>query len=319
MPRCFGLNRLTKLHSTSMFGVDDTAYFSPERVMTDKRDGRALVSGPFYSELGHPMRPHYSRRYMTSQPRPLPQCLEEIRKVVEAVTGTTFNVCLVNYYATGSDHHNYHDETQHGHLGEQPIIATLALGAQHKFTLRRQPRHYAAVQRVLPEVVDWHYFTKVNDQDFRSKHVVDPKWVAEEEKEHVYDMKGGDLMVLRGKTAATHWPAVLPTEDDEAETIGRMDIVFKRVLTAEKTEKLYADNVGIELVFRWDEEEKAMLPWGPPGIGQRFVSDADMKQTGPRPEVFSDPSLKILRELERKRPHAKERKQAVGLFPSGRV
>lgn len=48
-----------------------------------------------------------------------------------------FNSCLLNYYPSGSDGMGYHADDEK-ELGDQPIIASLSLGATRKFVLKHK-------------------------------------------------------------------------------------------------------------------------------------------------------------------------------------
>ena len=77
----------------------------------------------------------YSKNQMRPQPwREVPM---EIKTQVEAISGETFNSVLINYYRDGRDSNGWHadDEIE---LGQQPIIASLSLGASRDFYLRNK-------------------------------------------------------------------------------------------------------------------------------------------------------------------------------------
>ncbi|AAZ17956.1 DNA-N1-methyladenine dioxygenase [Psychrobacter arcticus 273-4] len=48
-----------------------------------------------------------------------------------------FNSCLLNYYPSGDDGMGYHDDDEK-ELGEQPVIASLSLGATRKFVFKHK-------------------------------------------------------------------------------------------------------------------------------------------------------------------------------------
>lgn len=50
---------------------------------------------------------------------------------------TQFNACLLNYYPSGDDGLGYHADNE-TELGNQPIIASVSLGAERKFVLRHR-------------------------------------------------------------------------------------------------------------------------------------------------------------------------------------
>ncbi len=59
----------------------------------------------------------------------------EIKRKVEGLTKQTFNSCLLNYYPSGEDGMGWHADNEK-ELGENPIIASLSLGAKRKFSLK---------------------------------------------------------------------------------------------------------------------------------------------------------------------------------------
>lgn len=71
---------------TTVFGVDDTARLQDDGRLVDAKTNKPLPANHF-----------------NCKPRPIPGCLNELRKIVEGTTGLTFNFCLVNYYSSGDD------------------------------------------------------------------------------------------------------------------------------------------------------------------------------------------------------------------------
>lgn len=54
--------------------------------------------------------------------------LEELKNAVENYTGYKFNFALLNYYQNGDDYMGWHSDDEKS-LGEQPLIASVSLGA----------------------------------------------------------------------------------------------------------------------------------------------------------------------------------------------
>jgi alkylated DNA repair dioxygenase AlkB len=77
----------------------------------------------------------YSR--LTWEPCPMPPEVEQLRQLVEALTGGQFNSVLCNFYRGGQDTVSWHsdDET---FLGPNPEIASLSFGASRRFQLRHK-------------------------------------------------------------------------------------------------------------------------------------------------------------------------------------
>ena len=71
--------------------------------------------------------------------RPLPwtPALEGLRQRVEAATRRRFNSALVNYYRDGEDTVGWHADDE-PELGPAPFIASVSLGAERDFALRRK-------------------------------------------------------------------------------------------------------------------------------------------------------------------------------------
>jgi len=69
--------------------------------------------------------------------RPWSPALEALRSRIETVCATRFNSVLANLYRDGSDSMGWHSDDE-PELGEQPVIASLSLGAERCFRLRRK-------------------------------------------------------------------------------------------------------------------------------------------------------------------------------------
>ena len=61
--------------------------------------------------------------------------LANIRYRVNQVSGFAFNTALLNLYRDGNDSVSWHSDNEK-ELGEQPVVATLSLGAERRFDLR---------------------------------------------------------------------------------------------------------------------------------------------------------------------------------------
>ena len=70
---------------------------------------------------------------------PWTDLLLEIKARVEAVAGQGFNSVLLNYYRNQDDSMGMHSDDE-VELGEQPVIASLTLGAKRNFILRHKYR-----------------------------------------------------------------------------------------------------------------------------------------------------------------------------------
>lgn len=63
--------------------------------------------------------------------------LQEIKQAVEAETGISFNSCLLNLYHDGTEGMGWHADDEKP-LGEEPIIASISLGAPRKFAFKHK-------------------------------------------------------------------------------------------------------------------------------------------------------------------------------------
>lgn len=63
--------------------------------------------------------------------------LARIRAMVEAASGQSFNGLLLNYYRNGQDSMGWHSDDE-AELGRNPPIASLSLGGERRFDLRRR-------------------------------------------------------------------------------------------------------------------------------------------------------------------------------------
>ncbi len=67
--------------------------------------------------------------------RPWTPLLQSLREKVEAATGNRFNAVLVNLYRNGDDYVGWHSDDEK-EMGEEPVIASLSLGAERLFSYR---------------------------------------------------------------------------------------------------------------------------------------------------------------------------------------
>jgi len=60
-----------------------------------------------------------------------------IKKLVEEITGTTFNSCLLNLYHNGDEGMAWHSDDESS-LGKDTTIASVSFGAERKFSLKHK-------------------------------------------------------------------------------------------------------------------------------------------------------------------------------------
>ncbi|KAI5927764.1 hypothetical protein F4810DRAFT_280528 [Camillea tinctor] len=228
---------------TTVFGLDDTSRFVASTI-----DG-SLV-------------PNCAPGSYRASPRPLPQCLEDLRVAVErALAGAKekgsrqgtedgeeepkrgdaeeekdedakFNFCLVNYYASGADSISFHSDDER-FLGASPTIASLSLGATRDFLMKHKP--------LLPQ-------TTAAPSPAVGKPLKLP-------------LATGDMVVMRGATQANWLHAVPKRSRRNARDGGRINITFRRARVKAGTENYYNYNVGAGPVYRWDAVDQEMKPW----------------------------------------------------------
>ena len=71
------------------------------------------------------------------RPRPWFPALDGLRSAVQSHTETLFNCVLINLYRDGRDSMGWHADDE-AVLGEQPVIASISLGAERDLLLRRR-------------------------------------------------------------------------------------------------------------------------------------------------------------------------------------
>jgi alkylated DNA repair dioxygenase AlkB len=203
---------------TTVFGVDETSRF--------------VAEPPAIVEASDTTKPVSKTKYKC-QPRPIPNCLDFLRRVTEAATDTKYNFCLVNYYATGNDSISYHSDDER-FLGPEPAIASFTLGARRDFLMKHK---------------------RLTNDGGHS-----------EATPFKLQLASGDMILMRGPTQA-NWMHSIPKRKGSDADKGRINITFRRATIPAGTENYYRYNVGDGGVYRWRKEAKAMLPWRPAGMG----------------------------------------------------
>jgi alkylated DNA repair dioxygenase AlkB len=81
----------------------------------------------------------YSYTYSNSTKVALPwtQDLLELKKIVEDLSGFTYNSCLLNLYHSGDEAMAWHSDDEKS-LGKNSCIASLSLGAERKFSFKHK-------------------------------------------------------------------------------------------------------------------------------------------------------------------------------------
>lgn len=158
-------------------------------------------------------------------PRPIPQCLDTLRRVTEQTTDCTYNFCLVNYYASGADSISYHSDDER-FLGVDPSIASFSLGAKRDFLMKHKP---------LPPPTPSPTPLKL-------------------------PLASGDMILMRGKTQS-NWLHSIPKRKGGESEGGRINITFRKAMVPGGTENYYRYNVGEGPPHRWDRSKNEMVLW----------------------------------------------------------
>lgn len=82
----------------------------------------------------------YTYSGVTLHPLPWTPALTQIRTWLETCLGARFNGVLANRYRDGNDAMGWHSDDE-PELGEQPLIASVSLGAERRFVMRRKNDH----------------------------------------------------------------------------------------------------------------------------------------------------------------------------------
>lgn len=73
-----------------------------------------------------------------------------VKNATEQKAGAVFNSALINYYRNGEDYMGFHADDEPS-LGEQPIIASLSLGAERRFVVKRRSDRKTVLDIVLAQ------------------------------------------------------------------------------------------------------------------------------------------------------------------------
>ncbi|KAI9768383.1 MAG: hypothetical protein M1835_006888, partial [Candelina submexicana] len=211
-----------------IFGVDETSKFSPTGSLIDSTTSKPIPKD----------------RYKTCAPRPIPGCLDELRKSAEAATNTTFNFCLVNYYANGADSISYHSDDER-FLGSDPAIASFSLGAKRDFLMKHKP----------PPAPP-----SGSNKDALPATATNPIKEAPSSTPMKLPLASGDMILMRGRTQS-NWLHSIPKRKGKESEGGRINITFRKAMVKGGTENYYCYNVGSGGVFRWDGGRREMVCW----------------------------------------------------------
>ena len=91
---------------------------------------------------------HYRYSGADFVPQPWPLGLLPLRERLQQACAARFNSVLINRYRDGRDSMGWHSDDE-PELGEQPVIASLSLGAARRFVLRRRDDHALTAEFLL--------------------------------------------------------------------------------------------------------------------------------------------------------------------------
>lgn len=90
----------------------------------------------------------YTYSGIRNEPLPWTRLLAGLRERVSAAAGSPMNSVLLNYYRNGRDSMGWHADAERA-LGEDPVIASLSVGAPRRFLLRHEKKRGKGVSLVL--------------------------------------------------------------------------------------------------------------------------------------------------------------------------
>ena len=90
----------------------------------------------------------YSYSGIDMEPRPYPDFMAQLAERISQRTNLAFNSVLMNLYRDGRDKVGWHSDDER-ELGDKIDIASVSLGAQRRFKLRRRRDHSKVVELAL--------------------------------------------------------------------------------------------------------------------------------------------------------------------------
>ena len=100
--------------------------------------GRRMMQPRLIAWYGDPLA-EYSYSGILLKPTPWHPILLQLKIRLASFTGCSFNSVLANAYRHGADSMGWHSDNE-PELGEQPVIASVSLGAARRFLVRPQVR-----------------------------------------------------------------------------------------------------------------------------------------------------------------------------------
>ncbi|CAL5871633.1 uncharacterized protein PFLUO_LOCUS5886 [Penicillium psychrofluorescens] len=257
--------QITTPRFTTVFGVDETSKFVPRssaNTNTNTNTNRPQSNTSTPGNEDHPAslilvdsstnEPIPTSKKYHSTPRPIPTCLDLLRKQVEDISQTTYNICLVNYYASGEDSIAFHSDDER-FLGSNPTIASLSLGAERDFLMKHKPVVTPEAGRDTPGAGP--------PPPSKSNSTPNLNSGGSDARPLKLGLASGDMVIMRGATQS-NWLHSIPKRKGKAaerSIQGRINITFRKAVVPAGTNNYYHYNVGDGGVFRWDETQRRMV------------------------------------------------------------
>ena len=257
---------------TTVFGVDETSTFIQEQ----DNDPNSLVLLETKTRTPTP-----KTKYQCT-PRPIPACLDLLRRQVEAANVNAnadetpgYNFCLVNYYSSGDDSIAFHSDDER-FLGPEPNIASLSLGGERDFLMKPKPsvpagnanRTTGGCVPIAAHAISGPGGTSatrasctVSGGTLKAVSSPGSRPAAAVPLQQIkMSLGSGDMVVMRG-TTQSNWLHSIPKRKGKAgeATKGRINITFRRAVVPSGTNNYYHYNVGSGGMYRWDEVARKMV------------------------------------------------------------
>jgi len=127
-------NYFTKNESMSLFQILTTETLWQQDDI--KVFGKTYKQPRLTSLYGSNKRP-YSYSNITMHPNEFTSTLLKIKSKIEDTTNEIFTTCLLNQYRDGRDSNGWHADNEK-ELGQNPVIASVSLGASRMFHLKHR-------------------------------------------------------------------------------------------------------------------------------------------------------------------------------------
>jgi len=112
--------------------IEETQWHQPEILMFGRKVRSPRLAAWYGDENAF-----YTYSGVTNSPLPWTSVLSELKDELEQVVQFRFNSVLINLYRDGNDAMGWHSDDE-PELGDQPMIASVSLGASRRFLLRHK-------------------------------------------------------------------------------------------------------------------------------------------------------------------------------------